>query len=258
MDNLELTEFQAIIAEMIMHTPAPAKHCARSAINHIQKAWNIRKIDLEMAVFRSITAVEESTVAIFHSLKRHKYEGSDKLILGRHIHKAALRPFLAAIETNFSKSKLEPYNPTIEIQGTGTKRKIKLRLTFPDNPESKRYGYPQPPLNFSYAKNGMLYNFDEELEWIINTHNVSSIQKHVKALADQRNNLLYASTGGVPKVTELPDHFLLNKRDIVFQHLCIYLMIDPYPEIQLFVQQTLESFLKMLNLFPKDSNALCQ
>jgi hypothetical protein len=256
MEELELTEFQTILAEMIMHTPAPAKHCARSAINHIQKAWNIRKIDFEMAIFRSFTAVEESTVAIFHSLRRRKYEGADELNFGKHVHKAALRPFLAAIETNFANTKLEPLNPTIEIQGTGATRKVMLRLTFPDNPESKRYAYPQPPLNFSLAKNGGRYHFTEELEWIINTHNVGSIQKHVKALANQRNKLLYASIGGVPKVAELSDRFLLNKRDIVFQHLCIYLMIDPYPEKQLFVQQTLESFLKMLNLLPNDSNTL--
>jgi len=254
MDNLELTESQNLIAEFILNTPAPGKHCARSAIGHVQSAWAIRKIDLEMAAFRSLTAIEEATTAIFHSLKRHKYEGADKLQLRSHVHKAALRPFLAAIETNFAKSKLEPFHPTLELQGTGVDGKVVLRLDVPKGPDWAKYAYPQPPLNFAFTRNGERYHFTEEIEWIVNTHNAASILKHVKDLANRRNRMLYASAEGVPKVADLGDGFLLNQRDIVFQHLCIYLMIDPYPDKQLFVQQTLESFLRMLNLLPDDAS----
>jgi hypothetical protein len=254
MDNLEFTAPQKLIAEFILHTPAPGKHCARSAISHIQSAWAIRKIDLEMAAFRSLTAVEEATTAIFHSLKRHKYEGADKLQLRSHVHKAAVSPFLGAIETNFAKSKLEPFHPTLELRGTGANGKVMLRLEVPDGPDWAKYAYPQPPLNFTFKINGERYHFTEELERIVSTHNSVSILKHVKDLASRRNRLLYASAEGVPKVKELGDGFLLKKRDVVFQHLCIYLMIDPYPQKQLFVQQTLESFLKMLNLLPDDAS----
>jgi hypothetical protein len=33
-----------------------SKHCARSAIRHLECAWVLKDIDPEMAVFRAITA----------------------------------------------------------------------------------------------------------------------------------------------------------------------------------------------------------
>ena len=254
MDELELTEFQRTIADFVEHAGLPGRHCARSAISHIQSAWKIRSIDPEMCVFRSLTAVEESTGAIFHSLKRHRYQGADKLRLRSHVHKAALRPFLAAIETNLAQSKLNHFSLALEARGNGKNGRVLLRFSVPNAPEGMGFGYPEPPLHFALARNGAKYYFTEELKSIISTHNAASVLEHVKDLANQRNRLLYASQEGVPKVAELTDDFLLKKRDVVFQHLCIYLMIDPYPQRQLFVQQALESFLKMLDLLPDDSS----
>ncbi len=254
MHELELTDFQKAIAEFVEHAAKPGRHCARSAIIHIQNAWKIRSLDPDMSVFRSITAVEESATAIFHTLKRHGYEGSDKLQLRSHVHKAALRPFLGAIETNFANSRLEQFSLALEAVGTGKDGRILVRFSLPNAPEDMKYAYPEPPLHFALGRNGEKYHFTEELRDIVNKHNADTILKHVKALANRRNRLLYASPEGVPKVMALPDCFLLRERDTVFQHLCIYLMIDPYCEKQLFVQQALESFLKMLELLPDDSS----
>jgi len=252
MDELELTEFQKLIAEFIQHRPPPGKHCARNAIRHIQTAWTIRLVDPEMSVFRCLTAVEESTTAIFHSLKRHHYEGAEKLNHRSHVHKAALRPFLSAIETNFANSKLEPFAPTLRVEGTGKEGRILLRFIVPEGPQGPGYVFLDPPLHFSLARNGAKYHFKEELDWIVNKHNANSILDHVEELANRRNKLLYASQHGIPQVAELLDNFLLKERDTVFQHLCIYMMIDPYSRKQLFAQQTLESFLKMLKKLPDD------
>ncbi len=219
-------------------------------------AWKIKDIDPEMAGFRSITAVEEATVAIFHSLKRRNYIGAEKINLRNHVHKAALRPFLIAIGNTFADSKLESLNPTIEIREEDGNAKVLLRVLVPDGPQKGNFAYPTPPLNFNFARNDERYHFTEELQWIVNEQNAKSITKHVKDLANRRNQLLYASKDGVPKIRELKDTFLLNFRDIVFQHLCIYLMIDPYRQKQLFVQECLESFIKVLRLLPDDNAQL--
>ena len=56
MEELPLTEIQRHVAELILNTPVPGRHAARSAIRHIQKAWRIRGADAEMAVFRAFAA----------------------------------------------------------------------------------------------------------------------------------------------------------------------------------------------------------
>ena len=254
MEELELTTAQKSIADFILYTVAPGKHCARSAIVHLENSWRLRSVDPAMSVFRSITAVEESTTAIFHTLKRRGYKGADNLQARSHAHKAALRPFLLAIESNFAQSNLTPFSPALEFRGSGTDGRILIRFTVPDSPEEERYGYPQPPLHFALGRNGVTYDFSDELKSIAETHNEQSILKYVKELANRRNTLLYASSAGVPKVVDLSDGFLMKQRDIVFQHLTIYLLIDPYAQQQLFVQQCLDAFLKMLDILPDDSS----
>jgi hypothetical protein len=56
--NLELTEFQTKIAELVEKQPEPVRHCARMAIHHLKRAWRIKEIDPEMAYLRSLTAEE--------------------------------------------------------------------------------------------------------------------------------------------------------------------------------------------------------
>ena len=111
---IELTEIQKEIKGLILDTPPPGKHCARSAIRHIEKAWEIKDIDREMAGFRAITGEEESVTAIFHSLKRRKYKASGKLNPWKHVHKVAMYPFLIAVSQAFAPFKSE-MKPRLEL-----------------------------------------------------------------------------------------------------------------------------------------------
>lgn len=67
-----------------------------------------------------------------------------------------------------------------------------------------------------------------------------------------RNQILYASSEGIPTIADPIDGYILKRRDVIFTNLIIYLLIDPYKEKQLFVQQALSAFLKMLRLIPED------
>ncbi|MCW5207251.1 hypothetical protein VU11_00955 [Desulfobulbus sp. US2] len=64
--------------EAIQGCKCETKHCLNNALYHIEKAWKIKDIDLEMAVFRGITAEEEAASAIFHCLKKHRYQNAKK------------------------------------------------------------------------------------------------------------------------------------------------------------------------------------
>ena len=59
---------------------------------------------------------------------------------------------------------------------------------------------------------------------------------------------MYASPQGIPSLADPIDRRLLKRRDVIFFNLATFLLIEPYKEKQLFVQQTLAAFLKMLNI----------
>ncbi|MCB1605317.1 MAG: hypothetical protein KDI59_11755, partial [Xanthomonadales bacterium] len=75
---MEFSGFEEKILGAVEDCKGSVKHCARNAINHLEKAWVIRDIDIEMAVFRGITAEEEAASAVFHCLKNHRYSNAHK------------------------------------------------------------------------------------------------------------------------------------------------------------------------------------
>jgi len=248
----EITGFHKTITEFILDAPAPGKHCARNAISNLKKAWEIRELDPEMAAFRAITGEEEAATAIMHSLRRRRYKGAEKLKYRDHTYKAAVFPFFQAISIVFARH-LELYKATIEIDTKVKKPTLKVRINVPGPTGDIVHAYPEPPLHFEMMVNGKLYDFSRELEELATTKNVKKITDYIKQQANTRNVILYASTKGIPKIEHPPiDNFLERKREIVFGHLVVYLLIDPHREHQLFVQQGLTAFLKMLNAVPKD------
>ncbi len=244
---IELTTVQIEIKELILDTPPPGKHCARSAIRHIEKAWEIKEIDREMAGFRAITGEEESVTAIFQSLKRRRYKGSNKLNPRNHVHKAALYPFLMALSQAFEPVKAE-MEARLELHPESNRKRFRIRVTT-KGPEGKPvWAFPEPPLNFNVMINDKLPDFSEELSLLASDKKAKDIFSAIKKAANYRNQILYASQKGIPSLAEPIDRYLLKRKDIIFLNLAIFLLIDPYSEIQLFVQQALAAFLKMLNI----------
>lgn len=250
MKELVLTELERYLAKAITKTPAPGKQCARSAIRHIQKAWKLLSLDPEMAVFRSITAEEESASAIFHSLRRRGYKHSASLNPTAHLQKNALSPFFNAIETVLAQA------PTPkDLQLVHSKSENRLRVRYKSvNPKTGEecYAFPVPPLGFNIRRDGMIYEFKEELEHIANIKKHSSILKHLKKRANQRNQILYAASHGVPSFAGSVEKYFEAFRQNMFRNLIVFLLIDDYPEKQHFVQQALNAFLKMLEKLPTD------
>ncbi|MBU2926448.1 hypothetical protein Q4530_07355 [Colwellia sp. 1_MG-2023] len=252
------TEFEDKIIELLEERPAPAKHSARAAINHIEMAFKIENIDPEMAVFRAICAEEEAATAIIKSLKRLKYPGSKSLNFRSHVHKSAIYPFVCAITRNLAQLKEVIKDPKIvlneELSPNGeTLVRIRYTQFFQDsfNNIEEKWAYPYPPLNFSFKYNGGEYDFANELNQIANESEFDEILKYVKKQANKRNEIIYAHTNGIPTVESMGD-FLKHKKSVVFILVIIYLIIDPYKEHQLFVNHSIKALLSMLNLMPDD------
>ena len=251
---IELNEIQKEIKELILDTPPPGKHCARNAIRHIEKAWEIKNIDREMAGFRAITGEEESVTAIFHSLKRRNYNASDKLKPWKHIHKTAMYPFLIAASQAFDPLKSE-MKPKLELHPELGRKRFRVRTTIKGPDGKKLWVFPEPPLNFIVKINDKLVDFTEQFSLLASEKNAKDIFTAIKKAANYRNQILYASQNGIPSLAEPIDKYLLKRKDIIFLNLSIFLLIDPYNEIQLFVQQALAAFLKMLNIID-DMNSI--
>jgi hypothetical protein len=98
------------------------RNCARNSMHHLERAFKIKDVDPEMAVFRSITAEEEAATAIFIALKEKHYNNADKIQYKKHPYKQALGPFIRAIgkfSSNISNSPGFPFGKKREPIGSG-------------------------------------------------------------------------------------------------------------------------------------------
>jgi len=223
-----------------------SKHSARNAIRHLEKAWEIKDIDKEMAIFRAITAEEEAATAIFMSLIEKGYDNSDKIKFKNHNYKQALDPFIRSIHAFLGEMASKPDYPFgkvfyLKIEGEGKDRKLSLSFPF-----HKGTVAPIPPLNFEITKNGEKHHFKEEILEITQGKNKKDIIKHINSISKERNVLLYAQNNGLPLIQGDIQTGLDRRKARVMVFLKIYALIYPYREKAIFVQQALNAFLIMM------------
>jgi hypothetical protein len=253
---MKLTEFEEKVVAHILQSSVPGKHAARSALRHLERAWKLADEMPELAIFLAITAEEESATALFHALKRRQYEASNVLNMRNHIHKTALHPFLLAAGKLFAEFK-DHYSPRFEFNSDlshGIER-LRLRLTIADETGKQWWSYTAPPLEFSVSVNDVVHRFEPELAQLANEKNAASILEYVRRLANRRNQVLYASQQGVPHAIDNIEPFLTYRKSVVFSHLVAVLLVDPYPQKQIFVQQALNAFVAMLQTMSDKSKS---
>jgi hypothetical protein len=248
MPEIDLTEIEQAALDMVEKCPSPGKHCARNAFRHLSKAWRLQETDLEMAAFRAITAEEEATTAIFHALQRRKYKGAEKLKRKNHLHKNALVPFCIAVAGALSLTE-ELFKSKLYLDKEEVPPRFRVRIDISSIVPGYEYAFPEPPLHFDMHMNDKPYDFTDKLNDIVIKNKFSDITKYLEVRANKRNMLLYAAPEGAPEVASL-GNFLPIQRTNVLMLAILYLMIDAYPKKQLFVQQSLQAFLKILKLLP--------
>jgi hypothetical protein len=238
---------------LIEEAPAPGKHCARSAVFHLERAARIKDIDPTMAMFRAITAEEEAATAVFHALQRRRYPNASLIKWRDHKHKAALLPFLEAATGIIQHSAF--LEPQLLFEEHAGQDQLRLRVKVPKPDGGFLFVYPDPPLDFNFEVNGKLHDFQPELAGLLERASVRRFADFVEARANERNRLLYASTQGVPHVEGDIDKALSNRRQTVFSVLAVFLLIDSVSKHQQFVVQTLNAFLKVVGLIPEPEAA---
>lgn len=250
MDALEFSPFQERCLKLVelSKSPCRGRHSLRSAINHLNKGWKLRKIDPEMAVFRGLTAEEEAVSGIFYLLQYRGYTNSNLLNPRNHVHKNAAIPFLQILGLFFKEfSETERLSPKLHLKEEDGELRLLIALTVIVNGE-RQLVYPIPPLNFGVTSNGRMPSFKPQVGRFLTKHNSSDILKYIKGEANLRNRLLYAGTHGYPALKNLSDSFFELRRARVMAMVMAYLFIEPWPEQQPFVQQCLDAFLAMLKV----------
>jgi len=240
---------EELFLELIQGTPAPGKHCARNARFHLERAYRLMEVEPTMAAFCALTAEEEAANAIFHSLRRNRYQGWEKISPRDHKFKVALYPFITAVADLLQRTadtlRLEP-----QLFLDADKRWM-LRFRLPQ--EIARPGKEiatTAPLEFNVIRNGRLYDFGAELEQLAKAQK-KPIENHVRKLADVRNELLYANEAGVPRVLEC-ERLVELQRKRVENLALVYTLIEQAGDGKQLAQQALFAFLKMMNRLPDD------
>lgn len=129
-------------------------------------------------------------------------------------------------------------------------KKLEIGVILPFAPFNDKLIRPIPPLNFDLTMNGQKYDFSEHLDKFVSDKNARSFCKYSNDQAKIRNKILYASNQGIPSV-QLTEGNLKRKEEIIISFITVYLLIAQYDERQLFVQQALDVFVKILNLSEK-------
>ena len=247
---MDLNSFEQKTIEALNDCKSAVKHCSKNSISHLEKAWKIKDIDTEMAIFRAITAEEEAASALFNCLKNNQYKNSSKLLFNQHTYKLGLYPFLQGINIFLNDSmSITPFE-NFYLHHTKQSGRKAIELMFKIK-GSKMNTSPKPPLHFtiSNADSNEVITFESNFDELVKGQNYSDALRYIKDIANERNRVLYANTSGRPKVTGDIEGFLNNQKKKVMVILTILLMVDPWEKTEgssHFVQQALDSFLLLL------------
>ena len=249
-DKLPLSDFQEGVIRCLNRHGSHGMQCARSAIHHLNRAWRIRDLDLGMALFRCLTAEEEAATAVFLALKSRKYEGASRLRHRSHRDKSAVVPFFQAVSAKLEIVTAE-MEPMIVLDERGTTPHLRVRIAYAHPGLPTKWAYQEPPLHFSLRVNDELHDFRDELRELACSVGVDDINAHIDEQKNLRNKILYATPEGVPDIEGDGEAMILRRREFVFGSLSVFLLIEQTAERQIFAQQCLDSFLKMLDELPR-------
>lgn len=245
--EIVLSAFQDLVERATYKLEGRQKHCARSAYRHLRRAARIYDIAPEMAVFGVITAEEEAATAIMYALKEKKYAGSEHLDPWNHRHKAVIAPFLEFTASFFGEIGVS--TPRVSISRDEKKPTITIQIDMNEilgrSSEEPLFGEPTPPLNFAMQDQDGPLNLAKKFAEFSRQKNKTDVFEFVKAQANFRNELLYASDRGIAR-TEVREDFFQLKTNWITVLFVILLLIEQSDECQLFVAQCLDALLVVL------------
>jgi hypothetical protein len=231
--------------------PPRVRNACRNAFNHLRKAWTLHPVDSEMSLFRAVTAEEEAATAVIRALNAQGYPNAGLLKERLHPHKAAIWPFIQAVNEKMAEKDIPTPNIRLSIEGE-PRIDFSIDLAAQAGLEKPLWSTPDEPLNWSFWSDRTgpfrLHDFSEELAMLASRKGANDIEAYVKREANLRNQLLYASHEGIPSV-EFPDGTLLDRRMRVTVMVSLTVAIMQTKMHQQFVVQCLDALLRAVQRF---------
>ena len=231
-----------------------SSNALRNAFGLLERAKRIADIDSNASVFLAITAEEEAVSSIFLALKQLGYDCADKLKHHNHVHKSAFVPFCEALSNIFSI--FNKSNPQIAIDKNHEVPRLFIKITMFDFNGEPLLAKPDVPFGFTVESDMPVDSFENALKKYFGEH-YQKLNKWLKKAANKRNMVLYASPNGIPKVKiDNPDDYFMEYENKINHLMLLYFLIAPYREKQLFVQQALYAFIKMIGQVPNEDKLM--
>jgi len=249
--ELPLDEMHERLEEAVGKLRIPrVRHPARSAWNHLKKAWVLHPIDQEMSLFRAITAEEEAATALIRALQEQRYPNADRLKSHAHPHKAAIWPFITAFADKLTEKNIPL--PHVALRTEGAPRiELSMDIGGPSGLDAPLWGTPDEPFNWSmwsdHTGEMKPHDFSVELAALASRNGARSISAYISEQANQRNRILYASDKGIPAVFFADDLLIGRRRVTVLLTLTIAVMQTRRHQIA-FVQ-CLDALLRAIDRF---------
>lgn len=257
--DLQLTEDDRKVINLLdAEPPSQARHCFRSAINHLRRAQVIQDIDPAMAIFRGITAEEEAASGLMHAFIQRNYPNANLLKPKVHLQKHAITPYLRFLLHHLAEIKLNGVRTfRLAIQKIDGLNRLTIVLLLEGEGEEMA-ATPLPPLNFSVREGdgGGFPDISRNIRELLGPVGYTNVQSFLKNEANLRNRILYAGPDGYPSIQALQPEFILDRQRRVLNILKVALLILPYDEIQPFASEALASFLRLLNRLSEATNPI--
>lgn len=225
--------------------PGSVRYRLLNACDGVERAEKLLDMDREIASFRAINAQEEAACAVFNSLKIKKYPRAEELNIYSHPHKAAFWFIVDALHHSLGQGMKDlNFNFTIDA------KKPEVVISIP----TKQFGVELPgtpnlaiqlvdPFHLLQSKDGLPDTFDAEIKEVLSARGARKVDRYVKALANDRNKILYATDQGLP-VSRVTLESIHARRDRIYLALVLCIGILQTDTIQHFVEQGLEALLK--------------
>lgn len=216
--------------DMLRACDGRVKTAGINALDHIAKARKILDIDPSMACFRAICAEEEAATALLASLKDQCYPFSDQYHFWSHENKAGVIVFIKAVvrwyKDSFLFEDLPVEAPRMVMTDEPGRLAIELLLPIKGTDQCLR---PRPPLDIRAGGAASMKDLiGSHLRLEVKKNLAAEIKAVIKARANERNLLLYASDEGLPGCFPNAEAYLTNQAAIVNALITAVGLIDPW------------------------------
>ena len=219
----------------------------RSAIDHLRRAEPLFASDVEMAVFRCITAVEEAASSLMLLMKEQGYSRADELKRTHHLFKNAMLPFLRILHRRAVRVASDHKFHIELIVHAGLQQPLGIAVVSEHADGSSSMVPINPPLALLLSEDGLGIDKALDIDEFIKREGASSVSAYLKQEANFRNMLLYASPAGIPRISIDHDKYFPAKQQAVRTMLCAYLLMEPFGQ-QPTVTHALKSYLDLIAL----------